>query len=190
MTFAHVPAPPVDAYQNVGEFGALWEHVASRPHARVLEIGSLFGGTLWYWSHLPKIERLVTVDLPSEWAQVRDGVREARDHWFEWCEHRVELCDFQTDSQDAATIDAVQHLSPFDFAFIDGDHTYNGVRADWLAYSPLVRSGGLVAFHDTWPNGNRHEPGVVRFVDELRHQFPSIEWTDPDGVGICAFTLP
>ena len=190
MRFVDVPAPPVDAYQNLVEFGALWEHVASRPHAQVLEIGSLFGGTLWYWSFLPKIERLVAVDLPSDWVNVRDGVREAREHWFDWFADRVELRDFRSDSQDPATIEAVGECGPFDFVFIDGDHTYDGVRADWLAYSPLVRSGGLVAFHDTWPNGDRHEPGVVRWVDELRHHLPSIEWTDPDGVGICAFRLP
>lgn len=190
VRFTDVPEPPVDAYQNRNEFGALWEHVAERPHAVVLEIGSLFGGTLWWWAHLPRIERLVSVDLPSDWPQVRDGVREAREHWFGWCEHRCQLHDLQADSQDATTVEAVADLGPFDVAFIDGDHTYQGVRADWLAYSPLVRSGGLVAFHDTWPNGSRVEPGVVRWVDALRHQLPSIEWTDPDGVGICAFTLP
>lgn len=193
MTFADVPAPPSEAWQNVIEFGALWDLVASRPHARVLEIGSLFGGTLWYWSHLPRIEQLVAIDLPTDWHQVRDGVRDARSHWQEWLAPRVKFSDHAADSQDPATLEAVTRElagERFDFAFIDGDHTYDGVRADWLAWSPLVRSGGLVAFHDTWPNGDRHEPGVVRWVDELRHHLPSIEWTDPDGVGIRAFLLP
>lgn len=189
MKFSDIPTPPVPALQNLGEIGSLWEHVAVRPHARVLEIGSLFGGTLWYWSHLPSIRTLVSVDLPSEWPQVRDGVREAREHWAGWFD-RCEFINLAADSQDAATVELADSSGPFDFVFIDGDHTYNGVRADWLAYSPLVRPGGTVAFHDTWPNFDRHEPGVVRWVDELRHHHPSIEWTDPDGVGICAFTLP
>jgi len=192
-TFGAVPEPPVPAYQNTVEFGALWEHVAARPHARVLEIGSLFGGTLWWWSHLPAIKVLVTVDLPSEWDQIRDGVRDARQSWPEWFADRVDFHDICADSHDPATIDAVRAAAgddPFDFVFIDGDHSYEGVRGDWLAWSPLVRPGGLVAFHDTWPNWDRHEPGVVRWIDELRHHRPSIEWTDPDGVGIAAFTLP
>jgi predicted O-methyltransferase YrrM len=192
MNFAEVPAPPVPAYQNVGEFGALWDHVAGRPHARVLEVGSLFGGTLWYWSHLPAIEQLVAVDLPSDWQPVADGVRQARGNWPEWLAPRVEFFDHQADSRDPATLAEVRRVLDgelFDVAFIDGDHTYDGVRADWLTWSPIVRPGGIVAFHDTWPNERAAEPGVVRWVDELRHHLPSIEWTDPDGVGICAFTV-
>lgn len=187
-SFAAVPEPPVPAYQSPSEFGMLWDLVASRPHARVIEIGSLYGGTLWWWSHLPRIETLVSVDLPSDWEQIRDGVRAARANWPDWFSPRVEFVDLVADSHNPATIASVQ--GPFDFAFIDGDHSYEGVRADWLAWSPLIRPGGLVAFHDTWPNFDRHEPGVVRWVDELRHHLPSIEWTSPDGVGICAFTLP
>lgn len=193
MDFTDVPRAPTPAYQNLAEFGQLWEHVAARPHARVLEIGSLFGGTLWYWSHLPKIELLVTIDMPSDWPPIAAGVREAREHWHEWVDERVGLVNLVADSQAPETRDAVALMMSgelFDFAFIDGDHGYEGVRADWLAWSPLVRPGGVVAFHDTSMHGTSVESGVVRWVDELRHHLPSIEWTDPDGVGIAAFTLP
>lgn len=189
VRFTDIPAPSVDAYQNLVEFGALWEHVAARPHARVVEIGSLFGGTLFYWSHLPNIETLLTVDLPSDVKRVADGVRAARAQWQEWMPG---LVDIQADSHDPGTVDMVRdalHGEPIDFLFVDGDHTYDGIRTDWELWAPLVRPGGVVALHDTWPNGARHEPGVVRFVDELRHQWPSIEWTDPDGVGITAFEV-
>ena len=40
----------------------------------------------------------------------------------------------------------------FDFIFIDGDHEYDGVKADLLQYGPLVRAGGLVGFHDIVPD--------------------------------------
>jgi len=191
--FADIPAPPVDAHQNLVEFGALWDTVAAGPHERVVEIGSLYGGTLWYWSLLPAIKTLVAVDVPSDVPRVAQGVRDARGHWQEWIGGRVDLIDVQADSHDPATLEHVRTVlagEPADFVFIDGDHSYDGVRADWQIWTPLVRPGGLVAFHDTWPNGDRHEPGVTRLVDELRHQVPSIEWTDPDGVGICAFRLP
>jgi predicted O-methyltransferase YrrM len=61
-----------------------------------------------------------------------------------------------------------------DLLFIDGDHTYEGVKHDWELFSPFVRPFGLVIFHDTaWEfeqyNGRRREDlGVPQFVDELR----------------------
>ena len=35
-----------------------------------------------------------------------------------------------------------------DFLFIDGDHTEEGVTADYMEYKEFVRPGGLIAFHD------------------------------------------
>jgi len=37
----------------------------------------------------------------------------------------------------------------YTFVFIDAEHSYKGVRSDWLNYSPLIKDGGLIAFHDT-----------------------------------------
>jgi predicted O-methyltransferase YrrM len=37
----------------------------------------------------------------------------------------------------------------FIFMFIDADHKYEGVKADFEAWSPLIISGGEIAFHDT-----------------------------------------
>lgn len=39
-----------------------------------------------------------------------------------------------------------------DFLFIDGDHSYDGVKADYEMYAPLVRPGGIIAFHDIVPD--------------------------------------
>jgi predicted O-methyltransferase YrrM len=49
----------------------------------------------------------------------------------------------------------------FDAAFIDADHRYGAVKADILAWRPLVRPGGIIAGHDY---NNRD---VRRAVDEL-----------------------
>jgi len=43
-----------------------------------------------------------------------------------------------------------------DVLFLDGDHTYADVSADFRAWSPFVAPGGYVAFHDygtKWPTG-------------------------------------
>ena len=37
----------------------------------------------------------------------------------------------------------------YDILFIDGDHTYEGAKKDFVQYSRLVKPGGIVIFHDT-----------------------------------------
>ena len=36
--------------------------------------------------------------------------------------------------------------------FIDGDHSYGGVKKDFELYSPLVNKSGMIAFHDIIPD--------------------------------------
>jgi predicted O-methyltransferase YrrM len=61
-----------------------------------------------------------------------------------------------------------------DLIFIDGDHSYEGVKSDWDLFLPHLNEFGVVVFHDTlWdlrPDGvhNRADMGVPRFVEELR----------------------
>jgi predicted O-methyltransferase YrrM len=51
---------------------------------------------------------------------------------------------------DAGGTDATpDNLQPsLDFLFLDADHSYAGVKFDYLHYGPLVRRGGLIALHD------------------------------------------
>lgn len=58
------------------------------------------------------------------------------------------------DSRDEKIIDHVAGIGPFDFIFIDGDHTFEGVKADWENYHGMVRPGGAVGFHDTSRTGD------------------------------------
>jgi predicted O-methyltransferase YrrM len=48
---------------------------------------------------------------------------------------------------------------PIRFLFIDADHSYDGVKADFEAWSPYVAPGGFIVFHDY------AIPDVQRFVD-------------------------
>ena len=47
---------------------------------------------------------------------------------------------------------------PMDFVFIDGDHSYKGVRADQDRWGAAVRPGGFVIHHDM----TRCRPGATR----------------------------
>lgn len=62
-----------------------------------------------------------------------------------------------------------------DVVYIDGAHDYDSVRADLAAWTPKVRTGGLIAGHDYNPGA---WPGVVQAVRERfpAHRNPGSWW--------------
>ena len=83
-----------------------------------------------------------------------------------------------------------------DLLFIDGDHTYEGCKADWERFLPFMSKFGLVVFHDTtWdlhPNSpsSRSDMGVPRVVDELRQAgYPVVSWDSFCGMSIVQPSL-
>ena len=59
-----------------------------------------------------------------------------------------------------------------DFLFIDGLHTYEGVKSDFEMYSNLVRNGGIIAFHDIVPYP---EYGINKFWNEIKNNYKNFE---------------
>jgi len=70
---------------------------------------------------------------------------------------------------DAAADPHVRAAGGFDFVFLDALHTYEGLRDDWTAWSPLVASGGVIAIHDSRsaPGGHSEDVGGVRFTSDV-----------------------
>jgi len=66
----------------------------------------------------------------------------------------------------ARSTDAAAGLESLDWVYIDGDHTYDGVRDDLDAFYPLVKPGGVIAGDDYGMVG-WWEDGVKRAVDEF-----------------------
>jgi predicted O-methyltransferase YrrM len=61
-----------------------------------------------------------------------------------------------------------------EFVFIDGDHSYEGLRGDWDGWSPLLARGGVAALHDSRPCAARpiHDAGSVRYTAEVIRRDP------------------
>lgn len=78
---------------------------------------------------------------------------------------------------------AARHLSgskPFDFVFIDGDHSYNGIKEDWEGWKPLMAPGGVIALHDSHSTKERNIAGAgsVVFTNEVILTSPEFEVAD------------
>ncbi len=70
---------------------------------------------------------------------------------------------------DAAALYASRDLPPVDFVFVDGDHSLEAVTEDWVGWSPLVRTGGVVALHDSRSSLERQidDTGSAVFTREV-----------------------
>ena len=72
----------------------------------------------------------------------------------------------QTSGAEAAKVWSNEGRPGPDFMFIDGDHSWEGIAADWEAWSPLVAPGGRIALHDSRSTPERpiDDAGSVRFT--------------------------
>ncbi len=159
-----------------------------RPRA-IIEIGSAGGGSSFLLaSTMAEDGLLVCVDLPmGSFTGVVPSARTRLWRAFAKKGRRVEL--LETDSHDQATLDRVRALlagRPVDVLVIDGDHTYAGVKSDYEMYRPLVRDGGIVAFHDIVPGLESAVGGVPRFWREVKPP-DAEEFVQDWGQGRCGF---
>lgn len=119
-----------------------------------LEIGSASGGTAFLINHFFKPEKVVLIDNNLHWkAPLRSTVLEGIE--------REEIIGNST--SDYVIKEALGH-APYDIVIIDGDHSYEGVKADVENYSPMLSVGGFLLFHDT----DLDQWGVGAVIKELK----------------------
>ena len=100
--------------------------------------------------------------------------------------HRLKLEKQVEILRDVSSSAARRWMLPIDMLFIDGDHSYEGVKQDWELFAPFVTRFGVVVFHDTlWdlqPESPyaRADMGVPAFVEELRAQGYPVTTIDKD----------
>ncbi|HTV54706.1 MAG TPA: class I SAM-dependent methyltransferase [Terriglobia bacterium] len=162
---------PVQVYSELIEF---MQTVASIKPSAALEIGTHRGGTLFLLCRLadPRA-KIISTDLPhgrfgGGYKRVRIGL------YRKFADEGQSLHLLRQDSHKQETVGCIKDIlcgASLDYLFIDGDHSYEGVRHDFEVYSPLVRRGGLVAFHDIAGNGTQWGCGVPRFWSEVKSRY-------------------
>ena len=136
--------------QERDEIYALAEFVNKLQPKVVVEIGSKFGGTFMIWNEVTNADT-ISIDLVEG---IHGGISreqfDSRNKNFK--DRYLHRCTFiEGNSHDQSTYDLlIKALNgrQIDFLFIDGDHTYEGVKQDYEMYSKLVNPTGYIAFHD------------------------------------------
>jgi predicted O-methyltransferase YrrM len=165
------------------ELAWLVQQVRTLKPKTVLEIGTAQGGTLFLWTRLAQPDAIiVSIDLPG--GKFGGGYNPRRASVYRrFPRGHQKLHLLRENSHVTSTREKARALfagNPVDFLFIDGDHTYEGVKKDWEMYSPLVRPGGLIVFHDI--AGNYEDTQVKRLWDSVKPGFEHREYAvDPKG---------
>jgi len=139
-----------------------------------LKLEPLEEGTLFLFSRITDPEAtIISVDLPG--GAFGGGYPEWKMPLFEgFAKNGQRIKLLRADSHSTETIDLVKTALDgrlIDFLFIDGDHTYEGVKTDFEMYSPLVREGGIIAFHDIVPGSLENVGGVSKYWSEIKLNF-------------------
>lgn len=158
------------AAQKVDELKHLICWVGDLEPKVILEIGSMDGGTLRAWRAVAPDAELLSISLtagPHGGGSVPPGI----------ADHHLDA-----DSHDPTTLGQITDILDgrfVDFLFIDADHSYEGTKQDFEMYSPLVRSGGLIAFHDILSTDPPEGCAVKELWDELTPRFQTREFVVP-----------
>lgn len=180
------------ALQKPHELSLLISYLQRRPKAEtVLEIGTCNGGTLWLWCYLAAKDALIiSLDLPG--GAFGGGYDEQMIPLLESYARKTQTLELiRGDSHTEEALEVTTKLlggREVDLLFIDGDHTYEGVKKDWEMYSPLVRPGGIVVFHDIVEHESAPDCQVDRLWNELKQKYRHEEFCSPDrgwaGIGV------
>jgi len=125
--------------------------------SKILEVGG--GATSFFWGYIAPtisltLDNYAVSDVPH--VPLECLLFEETDKYEDYPSFtgaRTFVCN----SHRQETFEKVKALGPFDFLFIDGDHTRVGCQQDIEMYMPLIREGGILAMHD-WTHQGTYEP--------------------------------
>ncbi len=135
----------IGGWQSEAEGRFLIENVKGTVY---VEIGVAYGKSIKLVEHHYPDMKLHGIEL------INHGVKLHRDGGMHYGDANKIVLDVQDES--------------IDTLFIDGDHTYEGVKKDIEAWMPKVKKGGTIIFHD-YKRDRAHE-GVEQAVDEIKSQ--------------------
>ena len=168
----------IQPWQFKSEILSLAQEIEKIKPETAVEIGTANGGTLFMLSRLASPSaKIVSIDLPGgDFGGGHPDWKVPIYKSFGRKSQEVNL--LREDSHDPKTFEQLKDIlggKKIDYLFIDGDHTYEGVKHDFELYKPLVKEGGKVGFHDVvvhpWSRCD-----VYKFWNEVKTEYPSQEF--------------
>ncbi|MCX7745001.1 MAG: class I SAM-dependent methyltransferase [Flavobacteriales bacterium] len=172
----------IHAEQDPFEIRELAKLVSSKNPKVIVEIGTYKGGTLFIWTRTnPLAELIVSIDLPGgQFGGGYDIQREKLYRLFSYDRPNLRMEFLRGNSHLIETVTKLKKILGdrlIDFLYIDADHTFDGVKTDFELYAPLVRKGGLIAFHDIYNMKPNHE--VRLFWKKIKQNYHHREILGP-----------
>jgi len=161
------------------EVTGLLNFLKTREPRLALEIGTAGGGTLFLLARVSHPSaKIMSIDLPGGlyglgYPAWKIPLLKA------FAKGNQEIRLIRADSHSQNTYDRVKSEladEKLDFLFIDGDHTYEGVKRDFDMYSSLVKKDGFIALHDVVRYHLEDYVDVSRFWRELRERYEHWEF--------------
>jgi predicted O-methyltransferase YrrM len=182
--------------QDRRELARLMAKIAELKPQTVVEVGTAKGGTLFLFSRISsETATLISVDLPG--GLYGGGYPRWKTQLYKWfAKPGQTLRLIRGNSHDQATVADVEKTlgsRKADVLFIDGDHSYQGVKLDFFNYRSLVRPRGLIIFHDILDNKFDQDIKVAPFWRELKKLYATeeiVESYDQGVFGIGVMTVP
>jgi hypothetical protein len=147
---------------------------ASGAPIRGAEIGVFMGWMSKFLLHRPDIHLTMVDPWEADGSSYADGTGDfhaelSAEQQSRCMESALDATEFAADRRTVLrkrSVDAAREVADgsLDFVFIDGDHSYEGVRADIAAWRGKVKPGGLLGGHDY---ASPKFPGVADAVDEF-----------------------
>lgn len=135
--------------QNLSEITQAAEFFKQMNVKNFMEIGTDQGGTFAIWSKLSEDGIRISVDMPHGTYGVSSYDVNKRDEYLRSLGSNVTMIHGDSHSDEIKNrISSMLKEGELDFLFIDGDHTYEGVKKDYEDYKKYVKEGGWIGFHD------------------------------------------
>ena len=161
--------------------------VANHQPKIIVEIGTANGGTLARWLEIPSAEIVISIDYPIG---IHGGQGfEERTYVISDALEQSNLTNKQFyaingDSKHpylVARLEEILDGKKIDFLFIDGDHTYQGVKGDFDIYEQFLNENSIVGFHDIIDSEFHAENNcfVSTLWSELKQKYESVEFMYP-----------